>query len=246
MTDDNKRMTPRVICAASDKYLPALRIYAHLLNKYWNPNPRVVVAGFSFPDFDLPDNFEFVSIGKQEDYPFQKWSNAICKFLNEIEDEAFVLMLEDYFITRPVNTPAVRILYDYMLQFEYVIKIDLCADRLYAHGADLNYGNVAYIDLIKSMPGSPYHMSLMTGLWRRKHLLRHLIPDESPHDVELIGTTRLSHDQDVIVLGTRLWPIKHTLGLRAGNAYELNLSELSANDVIELRELGYLRPWEEQ
>lgn len=234
---------PRVVCAASDKYLSALRIFAHLLNKYWIPNPQVVVCGFASPSYKLPDNFEFVSMGDQRDYPFDKWSDAMYKFLNQIDDEVFVLMLEDYFITRPVDTRAIKILYDYMLQFRYVIKIDLCIDRLYASGVDLNYGSVAYIDLIKSMPESPYHMSLMTGMWRKEHLLRTMQPNESPHDLEILGTTRLSRDQDVIVLGTRQSPVKHTLGLRSQNPDALNLEHLNENDIKELGNLGYLEPW---
>lgn len=233
----------RIIVMTSDKYLHALLPYAHLLNKYWLPNPRVLIAGFSPPPFKLPVNFEFLSLGSFTDYPFQSWSNAFIKLLNTISDEAFVLMLEDYWIIRPVDTHAVHVLFDYIIQFKYVMKIDLCADRLYAHGADLYYGNVSYLDLIKSMPGSPYHLSLMTGLWRREHLLKHIIPNESPHDVEMAGTTRVSHDQNIIILGTRQWPCRNTLAFRAGDSQKLLLDELKPSDVEEMTELGFLKPW---
>lgn len=234
---------PRIFVTTSDKYISALYPFSYLLNKYWIPNPKVVVMGFASPQKKLPDNFSFYSVGNQSDYPFSKWSNALIKFLDVFDDEAFVLMLEDYWITRPVDTIAVKILYDYILQFKYVVKIDLCADRLYAHGADLDYGTVAYLDLVKSMPGSPYHLSLMAGIWRREHFLKHLIPNESPHDVELIGTTRLSHDQNVIVLGTRQWPVKHILGLRGGDHNTINLKGLKDVDIEEMKNRGYFKVW---
>jgi hypothetical protein len=230
----------------SDKYLMALRPFAYLFNKYWKPNPDVLVAGFTAPQFNLPDNFSFMSLGKFEDYPVDKWSDAFLKLLNRIKDEAFVLMLEDYWITRHVNSEAVHILYDYALQFEYVLKVDLCGDRLYAHGADVNYGSVSYLDLVKSMPGSPYHMSLMTGIWRRDHLLRLIIPGESPWDIELAGTTRVSHDQEAIVIGTRQWPVRHSLAFRAENPGKLKLEEIATVDIQEMRELGLLDPWEKE
>ncbi len=134
-------------------------------------------------------------------------------------------------------------LYDYMGQFRYVIKADLCADRLYAGGMK-DYGHCGYLDLIISMPGSPYHMSLWPGLWRKEHLLRTLIPNETPWDIELQGTTRLAFDQNVIVIGTRNYPVRITSALRGGEYSKLLLDELDPSDVTEMRALGMLKHWE--
>lgn len=229
----------RVLVTTSDKYLPALLPFSYLFNKYWGSDVHVEVFGFSRPGFDLPDNFKFTSLGSQGAYPFNKWTDALIAAMSIINDEAFVLMLDDYWITRPVNRPAIRILYDYIIQFKYVLKIDLCADRLYAFGADLEYATVAYLDLVKSMPGSPYHMSLWPGMWRKDLLSRCLIPGESPHDLEMVGSTRVSHMQDMIVLGTRQWPLKITLGLRGGDHSSINLDGLSKVDIDAMQELGY-------
>lgn len=235
----------RVFLTTSNNYLPALRPMAWLMEKYWQPVPEVVVLGFDkLPEFDLLDNWTFVTLGKQEDYPFGKWSNAIIKALNKIEDEVILLMLEDMWPIRRVDVEALDILYRYMLQFEYVAKMDVCGDRLYAMGMQ-PYGHVNRLDLVKSMPGSPYHLSLMPGFWRREHLLNALIPDESPHQVELIGTQRLSHRQDVIVVGTRQWPLRITLALRGGDSGKLLLDELEQADISALRERGYFEPWEQ-
>jgi hypothetical protein len=234
----------RVIVMTSDKYLPALRPFTWLFNKYWNNEQQVLVAGFTPPDFDLPDNFEFHSIGPQGKYPFKRWSNALKDLLTSIDDEAFVLLLEDYWIKRKVDTHAIKILHSYAVQFGYVLKIDIAGDRLFAYGADLDYDTLEYLDLIKSMPGSPYHMSLMPGIWRRDNLLQVIVSDESPHDLELQGTTRVSHMQDLLVLGTAQWPYKNVLGLRGGDHTSLNVSELKPADVEEMRALGYFEPWE--
>lgn len=238
----------RVIVTTSDKYLPALRPFMYLFNKYWSKEQEVLVAGFSNPRFALPNNFTFLSIGKQRDYPFKKWSDALIHLLKHhgVNDEAFILMLEDYWLTRHVNLRAVEMLYDYAVQFKYTLKIDLTGDRLYARGADRSYGVVNYLDLVKSMPGSPYHMSLMCGVWRRDNLLKALKPGESPHDIELHGTTRVSHLQELLVLGTRQWPVRHTLGLRGGDHSTLKLDELQERDINELREKGYFEPWEKK
>lgn len=243
---DDYASQPQVVVMTSDKYLPALRPFAWLLNKYWLPNPPVLVAGFGAPSFELPDNFSFYSIGNMVDYPFNKWSNAMHNLLalGPVND-TFVLMLEDYWLTRHVDTRAIHILDKYAQQFKYVLKIDLAEDRLHAFGADLNYSTVSYLDLIKSMPGSPYHMSLWIGLWRRDQMLRTLVPNESPHDLEIIGTTRVSHLQDQLVLGTKQAPCKITLGLRGGDSTRVNLEGLRSEDREAMESMGYFDSWKE-
>lgn len=249
---DDYSNQPLVVVMTSDNYLLALQPFSYLLNRYWIPNPHVLVAGFSAPEFHLPHNFEFYSIGNQSDYPFKRWSNALHNLLvsDRMRDiETFVLMLEDYWLVRPVDTRAIHILDGYARQFEYVLKIDLARDRLYAHGADLEYSHVSYIDLVKSMPGSPYHMSLWIGLWRKDRMLEVLIPDESPHEVELIGTTRLSHIDTPftpLVLGTRQSPVNMTLGFRGGNYSKVNIKGLPEEDLAEMRALGYFDGWNEE
>jgi hypothetical protein len=232
----------------SDHYLDALRPFSWLLNKYWIPNPTVIVGGFTPPGFDLPKNFSFHSIGKFEDYPVGKWSNALIKMLLELPHDVFVLMLEDYWLTRPVDAGAVVILADYMRQFEYVARLDLTSDRKNS-GYATAYGNVAHLKLIASDPESQYHCSLMCALWRRGHMLKFLIEGESPWEVELNGTSRLrALKNNLLVLGTEDPPVNHTLAFRSeggvGGIGKVLLSELNPYDVTEMRKLGMLRKWE--
>lgn len=232
----------RVFVLTSDKYIGAIRPFAFLFNRYWSEHQPVVVAGYSPPGFSLPPNFRFISVGKQADYPIDKWSDGLIRLLNSIDDSHIVLMLEDYWISRPVNTEAVRMLYDYARQFRYVLKVDLCGDRLYAQGADLDYGVCGYLDLVKSDPASQYHLSLLTGIWNRELLLRFLIRGETPWQVELEGTPRVrAAAGEVIVLGTRQWPVKHILAHRRGDPSELLLDGLKREDVEAMAKLGYFQ-----
>ena len=133
---------------------------------------------------------------------------------------------------------------DYMIQFQYVVRMDLTADRDKS-GKATDYGKCGYIDLIFSDPDSQYHMSLMAAIWRKQHLLRIVVPNETPWDLELRGTTRLAALRDeIVVLGTKNHPLRHTLVLRGGNLKDLNLSEISVKDQKELRDLKLLEFWE--
>ncbi len=230
----------RIFVMTSDHYVGSVRAFAWLFNRYWSEEQQVIVAGFKPPSFDLPPNFFFHSLGDMADYPVNKWSDALIKLLHAYPDDVFALFLEDYWLSRPVNVQAVQMLYDYMLQFRNVLKMDLYSDRLYAGGMT-DYNHCGYLDLIRSDPASQYHMSLMGGLWNRDLMLRFLVPGENPWQVELEGTPRVARAADeVMVLGTRNMPLRHILAHRRGNPSELLLDGLDPVDVEALRGLGYI------
>jgi len=238
----------RVYVMTSDRYLHMLRPFGFLFNKYWSADQEVIVCGFTPPPFSLPPNFRFMSLGRFEDYPINRWSDALIRLLLLIPDEVFGLMFEDYLITRPVHMDAIRMLYDYMVQFKYVLKMDLITDRRFAAGV-VPYGHCGYLPLVKSDYNSPYHMSMMAGLWNRNLMGRFVIPNETPWDLEITGTTRVAAAKDsVIVLGTETWtdnryecPLHHTLAHRGGDPGKLLLDELNPADVEEMIQLGYIK-----
>jgi hypothetical protein len=108
------------------------------------------------------------------------------------------------------------------------------------------FGNIGSIELIQSHPNSPYHMSLMTAIWSKKHLLKMLHPGWSPWNLEMEGTTVLGKHPELKVIGTTARIVPHTLAFRGGNDSKLLLDELKPEDVDELRELGLLSPWEKE
>lgn len=225
----------------SDKYLKALQPFAWLFNRYWSPEQAVDVIGFAQPEFMLPSNFSFHSLGDMRDYPFGRWSNQVIDYLEIRNDITHcVILLEDYWPIRPVNLSAIRMLYDYMLQFRNVLKVDLGSDRLYSAGMT-DYDNCGFLDLVLSDYRSQYQLSMMGGIWNKELLLRFLVRNESPHEVELNGTPRVAaaHDE-VIVLGTRNYPLRHTLAHRGGDSGKLLLSEIKKCDIEELTRLGYI------
>lgn len=236
----------RIVVTTCDKYLEALRAFSFLLNKYWMPvPPDVVVLGFKPPDFKLPDNFEFVSVGKFSDYPVDRWSDQLKVGLEMIPDEVFIFMLEDMWIIRQVYTDVVDMAYDYMIQFQYTARLDLTGDRWNAFDSQGRrpqfYGKLGPYDLVISSIYSQYHMSTMPAFWRKRHLQRVLIPGETPWQVELQGTPRLAAMEDVIVIGTNAWPIRNTLAFRGGNVGSLLLDEVHPDDVKMLKAHGLLK-----
>jgi hypothetical protein len=217
----------QVIVVASEKMYKCLSPFMYLWQKYANfPTPgttpathfNVVVCGFKPVDYYCKSLTSFYSMGNQADWPASRWSEKMTRILDEVAEEQFILMLEDYWLVRAVDVQGVKMLFDYADQFQNVLKIDLGTDRLYINGGSdflfgaNTYDNVGYLDLIKSPVGTPYQMSLWGGIWNREQMKKVLIPDETPQDIEIAGTRRVTDDQ--LVLGTRQAPLLH------GNIYQ--------------------------
>jgi hypothetical protein len=230
----------------ADKYLWCLRPFMHLWNKYCGI--PATIAGFTPPPFPLEDGFTFHSIGRMEDYPVNKWSDALIKVLHEIPDEQVLLMLEDAWVTRPVNVGLVAKLSDYAAQYPEVLRIDLTTDRLY-NSAVRDYATLQWIDLIVTPAPSEYLLSCCAGIWNKTQLLKYLIPGWSPWDFELTGSREASK-YNPLVLGTRQLPMRHLFAMRAteDGTGRLDLKmkwgvpghPLSDADIAEIQEKGWL------
>lgn len=241
----------QVIVVTSDKYSHLLRGFFHQWAKHygWPIGDRLFVCGFTEPDF-MPPNGYFYSAGDPTHYPPGRWSDQLIKILDEVAEEVFLLLLEDYWLVRPVDTQAIRMMYDYCFQFQNVVKFDVTTDRLFAEGGGKylygynTYETLGYLDLIKSDFGSPYHLSLWGGLWRRDLLRRFLMPGETAQQTELNGTHRLAQVGDeLLVLGARQAPMRHANVFQRGGWNDdpmTGLPALKAADREELRERGYI------
>ena len=214
---------------------------------------EIVVCGFSkpgnlFKNFEVP--YEFYSIGKYKDYPAQKWSNALYQVLNEAADDVFLLMLEDYWLLRPVDITGLKMMYGYMKVYDYVLKFDVTNERLWADGGHKhifgndNYNYLGYLDIIKSNFRSAYHMSLWSGFWNRENLKKVLIPNETAQQIELEGTTRLqAFGDDLLVLSSRQAPLMHANVIQSSKwntAQNVGVTSFSPADQLRLRDIGAL------
>ena len=243
----------RVVVSTCDKYLPYLKPFIHQFNRYWSKDQSVLVAGFTKPDFDMPRNFHFHSIGKQEDYPIDKWSDSIIKLCSQIVDETFVFMLEDYWITDTVDVEGVQLLIDHARQYPDIIRIDLTNDRydtMHAHPEykdryDYKIGKLGHLDLIKSFVGAPYSLSMITSVWNKAKVMECIRPGWSPWMVETEGTRNApSVGNDFSILGTEKSLVPHCVGVRqlniGNNKLWLECGFFKQEDREHMQSLGIL------
>ena len=189
----------RVIVYTCSEYCWTLPGFAYLFQVYWSAQQPVAYAGC--PKLDLPENFQWYDV---ESRVVERWSDGLIEFLNMIDDDLIVWLLDDYYICRGVDHQAIGSLAEYMRMYPDVLRIDLTADRLHSgHAVDI--GSYGRLDIIETDWDTPYNYSTQAAMWNRKHLLSTLRPAMSPWDFEL----HTEHQPYLRVLGTRGWPVRY-------------------------------------
>lgn len=211
-------MTVPVAIFTADHRHAELRVMLYFYAKYWNWPAKVF--GFRKPGFALEDNVDFISLGDMKDYPANKWSDGIIKAIDEhIRTPQFILLLEDYWLTRRVDTDAVDWLAYYMSQHPDIVRGDLTTDRLYA-GNLREVEPCGHLDIIENDPPADYHFSTQAAIWNTKELRKLLVSGETPWQTELEGTNRMKfrHSQGFPsrVVGTRQCPVRYLIAVQHG------------------------------
>ena len=94
-----------------DSYDRLLKPFSYLFNKFWDDSIKVTILGYRTPPFELPKNFNFISIGERQ-ISVNHWSTDLYNFFNTIDDEFFIFAVEDLFICDYVDTDILNKLID--------------------------------------------------------------------------------------------------------------------------------------
>lgn len=204
------------VILTSNLYLRCLPPFAYLFNKFW-PNQPAKVVRYEVRPPSLPANFTNYAIGKQADYT---WSSGLLKYLDDHQGELILLMLEDYFINKPVRVETIKGAWEMMLKQSGIAKIDLSDDRLKVLHA--NFGNDGVF--VHSTDNAPFQTSLQAAIWRVDFLRRFLDPKEDAWQFEKHGTRRVIAAReaggfDGLILGFKNPPMSYinAIGGEGGN-----------------------------
>src|ERR1022692_1992630 len=167
----------KVFVITSDWYNPLIPGFAYLFNKFWSADQPVTFLGYTVPDYELPQNFSFESLGPGTDFANYRtewsyvgrgseFSDSLKGWLSRMPDPYFILLLIDYFIHQPVSRRQLDILEKH-IQRDNVMKIDLSLDRIYfAHS---RYDDEPERPLFAIAQAAPYRSSLQAAIWRREY-----------------------------------------------------------------------------
>ena len=199
----------RIVCLTSNAYHNCLEPFAHYWNRFAGAIRHVTVACYDAPAPALPDNFEVLRIGNQADFT---WSSGLLKALDLLHDDVVLLMLEDYFLTEPVDWPPIDECADLVRYRTEILKIDLSDDRLklpHRLHRPLNNGR-----LVENANDAPFQTSVQAALWKTDLLRGFLRADESAWQFEKQGTKRViqhlnEHPHSVWIFGLQDPPMTY-------------------------------------
>ena len=162
----------KIVCLTSNGYVNCIEPFAHYWNRFAGSDRRVTVVGYDVAPAALPDNFDWLSLGRQADFT---WSSGLLKALDLVHDDVVMLLLEDYFLSERVDWPLIDECADLMRWRTEILKIDLSDDRLkhpYRLHRPLNNGR-----LIENADDAPFQTSVQAALWKTELLRRFLRAD---------------------------------------------------------------------
>ena len=181
----------KILVTTSDQYLHLIEPHAVLFNRYW-PNQDVTILGFDDKNIpQLPDNFEYVSLGKQDDFG-RYWTNPLIPYIDKVKDEYFVVMMGDFLLTDYVD-------FEKLEALEKEIR-DGDADKVVLD-THLSAYTVEYKPGVRKVHQlAPYRTTLHPAIWKREYFKKYLNPNYTAWDFEIKNMPESQRDGALILL----------------------------------------------
>jgi hypothetical protein len=166
-----------VLIPSCDAYADLWTPFMTLFWRYWPDCPLPVYLGSNRQGFDHP-RVAIIHAGHGNN-----WTNRVREQVSALNTPYVLLILEDFFLRRPVNTRQI------LSCFEALRLLDGEMLRLVRRPPpDLPVAGFPLIGRIK--PGAPYRISTQATIWRRQTLLDLMREGESIWQFELEGSRR--------------------------------------------------------
>ena len=146
------------------------------------------------------------------DYPVDSdWCRGLHEFLDKIDDEYFMLLLEDYYVVG-VNQPMMDEVLEVMERNPLVQKVDLSGSvKGFAHSRFNRY-------FVKADEKAQYRSSLQAAVWRKDYLKKMCPAEGSAWLFETHGHIRAMGD-GALILGCNVPVVNYLNLMRRGVWY---------------------------
>jgi hypothetical protein len=166
-----------VVVVSHDRYADIWSGFFSLLFRFWadNPYPLYLISNqITHPH----SRIQPICVGED-----LSWSQTLADGLARVPSRVVLLVLDDFYLTGPVDTALVRRLRDAMAHDD-VVYLRLAPNPK----PDIPLSDISELGLIRK--GAPYRASLQMAFWDRLALLDLLRPGESAWDFELRASRR--------------------------------------------------------
>lgn len=159
-----------ILVLSCDKSEDTFDAFHHCIEKYYPNHPEVIYAT------ETIKNPYYKTIS--HNIPLERWTERIRKTLYEIEDNQILLIMDDFFIRKPVDTERIEYLSKQLNGNIAVFGFEKCFDS--------NDEETNVIGMKKRQHGSSYEVSINCGLWDKNKLINVLKGEHNPWQVEEI------------------------------------------------------------
>jgi hypothetical protein len=181
----------KILVTTSNQQLRLLKPHATLFNRYW-PGQQVTILGFDTIGLPrLPANFEYVSLGRQDDFG-RYWTDPLIPYINELDEDYFVLMMGDFLLTDYVEIERLKALESEIINGD--------ADKVVLD-THLSAYTVPYKPGIRELrQEAPYRTTLHPAIWRKEYFLKFLKPKLTAWQFEIHNMPESQRDEARILL----------------------------------------------
>lgn len=171
-----------LVLSSCDKYEDTWHSFFIQLVKNWPDFSMPIYLGtetkqFSYPDLD-------VKCPLSGGIVYSQWSERLIKLLKFVESDYVLFMLDDFWLTTPVDTSVVQRILGYMNKNPKIGFVCLRNEQ------DTGAEECEYPELRESMKNKPYRITTQAGLWRKDYLIKILKSHESAWNFETRATWR--------------------------------------------------------
>lgn len=168
----------KIVVVSSDKYVNLLNGFSRLFNRHWSENKEVDILCYNKPDFKLPKNFNVISLGDQSG---DCWTAPLRSYFNELEDDYFLLLLEDHFMFKDMD-------FSLLDKAEEEIKKDTVSKVVCTYDPNMMARSGAeYSDDFgrwNQDGDSPTSTSLCASIWKKDLFMKYIEADLRIHNFE--------------------------------------------------------------
>jgi len=222
---------------------------AHLFNKYWGAWQPVRLLGYSKPKHKLPDNFEFISMGKDPKHA-DLWTRKIHDTVKKVADNEFLVhLLDDHLASDYLNLEIFNDLLGRMKADKTVLRCALGfgpSQRTYSYKTIDSKNNY---DVYELNQDAEYRVAGQCTLWRTDYFLKCMDNDWNAWKFELLNSEKAKNDGNK-VLGTAKnytfrWLEHSALSGRSPKG-KINILGLRFEDIKYLLDKKFFKPEELQ
>lgn len=225
---NNPKITIPFYVSTNNKHLVCLRVFINLFNHFL-PTQELRILGYDLPDYELPANCSFISMGEQG--PVDEWSTDLRNYFLQSKDDYFIYGTEDVFMYKNPQIDFINYLIGLAQSDENVGRINLidstedddCTLPNSSHydvslrkkftANECDWGNW---ELYEQTTDSDYSLTTQLSIWNRKFLLKYLTNGLSPWDFERSSFKTKNDSQYKVLMVDTNFPINKKEGYSLG------------------------------